>query len=252
MDLKSRVPESVKAIARPLVWRLSDMAARSRGTLSPPRRLAVQVPGDFVSVGREFLAYFRNLGHLRPDQRVLDVRCGPGRMAIPLTGYISAQGSYEGVDTWLEAVEWCSQNITARFGNFHFSLLEDSGPAGHGAFPYEDATFDFVIVCAISRLAESTFGSYVSEAGRLLRPGGTYLGTCFLRAATSTGATAGAAVAGPGLVENEGRLIFSEAQIREMLSSNGLALDAVYRGSWDGHPTPLSYQDIVVATKRDG
>src|SRR5271169_1165176 len=100
MDLKSRVPESVKAIARPLAWRLSDMAARSRGTLSPPRRLAVQVPGDFVSVGREFLAYFRNLGYLRPDQRVLDVLCGPGRMAIPLTGYLSAQGSYEGVDTW--------------------------------------------------------------------------------------------------------------------------------------------------------
>ena len=245
MGLRSRVPESVRAMARPVVWRLSDAAAKTRGTLVPPRRLVSQVPGEFGPVGREFLGYFRDLGHLLPNQRVLDIGCGPGRMAIPLTTYLSNQGSYEGVDTWSEAVEWCQENITPRFGNFGFRSIENLGPVSGSTdasiasvtFPFEDGSFEFAILVAISQLDERTFRSYMSEAGRLLGPGGTYLGTCFLRDGS------------PGQGEPEDRLYVSETELQKLLGSRGLRLDAVYRGRWDNHPDPLSYQDIVVATK---
>jgi SAM-dependent methyltransferase len=234
MTLRSLVPESVKAKARPIFWRLSDAATKSRGTLMPPRRLLSQVPGEFVSVGREFTGYFRNLGHLRPDQRVLDIGCGPGRMAIPLTSFLSADGSYEGVDAWSDAVEWCEKNITPRFGNFGFRTIDDVGPGGAVTFPYEDASFDFAILGAISRLDPSTFSAYVSEAGRLLKPDGTYLGTCF--------------VIKEGHTREEG-VRFTETELRELFGSKGLRIEAIYPGSWDDEPNPLSYQDLVVARK---
>jgi SAM-dependent methyltransferase len=249
VDLKSRVTESVKAIARPVIWRLSDASAKSRGKLLPPRRLVSRVPGDFVSVGREFVAHFRDLGHLRPDQRVLDIACGPGRIAIPLTGFLSAQGSYEGVDNWPEAVEWCHKNITPRFENFGFRVIGgDRTSEGGNAlsnFPFEDATFDFAALGAISRIDETTFRAWVSEAGRVLRPGGTYMGTCFV-SESADHAHSSVPASGSGDV---GRTSFSEAELGDLLSSGGLNLRALYRGSWNGHPTPLSYQDIIVATK---
>ena len=256
MDLKSRVPEGLKAIARPLAWRLSDTASKLRGSFMPPRRLVVQVPGDFRSVGHEFLGYFQSLGNLSPDQRILDIGCGPGRMAIPLTNFLSAKGSYEGIDTWTEGVDWCATNITPRFGNFHFSALDDPGPGEKTRFPFEDATFDFAILGALSRLDEFTFRSYVNEAGRVLRPGGTYLGTSFVRstdpdAEHSAEHWAGHS-AGPATqaVADQGRLIFSKQQIEELFGSSGLILDAIYPGRWDGDPAALSYQDILIAKKK--
>jgi SAM-dependent methyltransferase len=239
MALKSRVPESLKAKIRPIVWGLSDAATKTRGTLMPPRRLLSQVPGEFVSVGREFTGYFRTLGHLRPDQRVLDIGCGPGRMAIPLTVFLSGDGSYEGVDTWSEAVEWCSKNITPRFRHFGFRVIDDVGPDGAVTFPYKDASFDFAILGAISRLDPSTFSAYVSEAGRLLKPGGTYLGTFFLLKEPS----------GAGLPKREDGVRFTETELRELFGSKGLRVEAIYPGSWDDDPNPLSYQDLVVARK---
>jgi SAM-dependent methyltransferase len=210
----------------------------------------VQVPGDFKSVGREFLGYFQSLGNLRPDQRILDIGCGPGRMAIPLTHFLSAKGSYEGIDTWTEGVDWCATNITPRFGNFHFSALDDPGPDGEASFPFEDATFDFAILGALSRLDEPTFRSYVNEAGRVLRPGGTYLGTSFIRSPSPESEQSGEQTS-EAAVDHGGRLIFTKQQIAELLGSSGLLLAAIYPGSWDGHPAALSYQDILIA-KKDG
>jgi SAM-dependent methyltransferase len=251
MEFKSRVPKSMKAMARPVVWRVSDAMASIRGELLPPRRLVSQVPGNFQQVGSEFLGHVTTLGGLLPDKRVLDIGCGPGRIAIPLTGYLSAGGSYEGVDTWSEAVDWCSAHITPRFDNFRFTSLGVG--ANGGKFPFADAEFDCAVLCAISRLDETTFRSYLLEAGRLLRSGGVYFGTCFLsydpdpddpghdhrkRPASRSSSS------GP-----QSPFVFSEEDIETVLATCGLRIESVHRGAWAGHPSPLSYQDVIVAIK---
>jgi SAM-dependent methyltransferase len=244
-DYRSRLPGGLKALARPLVWRISDAVTSVRGELLPPRRLVSQVPGDFRKVGREFLSHFTTLAGFRPDQRVIDIGCGPGRMAIPLTGYMSAEGRYEGADTWSEAVEWCASRITPGFANFRFTSLD--GGSGIPEFPFADGEFDFAIVCSISRLDEKTFRKYVLEAGRLLRQGGIYFGTCFVSVdpADDPGTRPQTAMTGAA----EPPFVFSQDQIEAVLGSAGLRIEQLHRGSWAGHPAPLSYQDVIVAVR---
>ena len=65
-------------------------------------------PGEFRALGEHFLGLFRNLGNLAPTDRVLDVGCGSGRIAAPLTVFLDpARGSYEGFDITEPGVSWC-------------------------------------------------------------------------------------------------------------------------------------------------
>ena len=69
-----------------------DWTLRRRHPLSPPRRLLHGI-GSSPEVGETFLRHFRELADLRPDERVLDVGCGVGRMAVPLAGYLRPAGT---------------------------------------------------------------------------------------------------------------------------------------------------------------
>jgi SAM-dependent methyltransferase len=89
----------------------------------PPRRLDFVGHSDFVETGDEFLGHFVELGGLQPNHKVLDVGCGIGRMARPLAGYLSAEGSYDGFDVNREGIGWCRRRY-ARHPNFHFKIAD--------------------------------------------------------------------------------------------------------------------------------
>lgn len=236
VSLESAARATVKRVARPIVWMASDLVSSLRGELIPPRKLRAGVPGDFREVGRQFLGYFRDLAGLRPDHSVLDIGCGPGRMAIPLTGYLSARGSYLGIDTWAEAVEWCTRNITSRHPNFRFDAI--SVPSESGDRRVGAGQFDLVILGAISKLDMGAFRAYLDTAGSALHDGGRYVGTCFV---VGDGPEPGPEPAHP--------VTFGEAELHDVMSRAGLSIDSVHRGSWSGHRDALSYQDVIVATK---
>jgi SAM-dependent methyltransferase len=247
MDPKSRVPKNLRHAARPVVWAVSDLKTSLKGELLPPRRLRSEVPGDFKKVGPEFLGHLIELGGLRPEHRLLDVGCGPGRMAIPLTGYLKEPGGYEGVDTWPEAVAWCSAKITPRFSNFHFSVLASATGIDDPwrsirpeqgeqiTFPCDPSSFDFAIVCAISKLSGATFQRFVLEAGRSLRQGGCYVGTCFVVPAARP--------------TEPHPVTFTEEELHALFGHAGMEIEVIHPGSWNGHPNPLSYQDLIIARK---
>src|SRR3954471_21980999 len=92
--------------------------------LIPPDSLNFVGGGSFKAVGEEFKGHFVKLGGLRPEHRVLDIGCGIGRMAIPLTQYLSAKGSYEGFDPVKLGIDWCQEKITPLYPNFRFQTVD--------------------------------------------------------------------------------------------------------------------------------
>ena len=63
---------------------------KDKDSMIPPKSMIFVGLGDFEKIGLEYKNHFIELAHLQPNHRVLDVGCGIGRMAIPLTNYLSA------------------------------------------------------------------------------------------------------------------------------------------------------------------
>lgn len=95
-----------------------------RDVLTPPQSKIFVGDGDCKAVGEEFRQHFIDLCALKPDDAVLEVGCGIGRIAVPLTRYLSAKGSYEGFDPVPAGIAWCQQHITPRYPNFRFRQIQ--------------------------------------------------------------------------------------------------------------------------------
>src|SRR5262249_42745118 len=115
----------------------------------PPNRLRFVGAGDFRAVGDEMVKLLTIVGGLQPDDRVLDIGCGVGRVPLPLTRVLTA--TYDGFDVVKSAVRWCERNITPRPPSFRFhhanlynSFYNRRGvSASRYRFPFDDASFDF-------------------------------------------------------------------------------------------------------------
>lgn len=248
-----------------------DGLAGRRDALTPPRNLLFVGRGDFKAIGREFLTYFVELGGLKPDHRVLDVGSGIGRMAVPLTGYLSPQGQYRGIEIVEEGTRWCRETITPRFPNFQFlradvynKLYHPKGryQAKEYRFPFEDASFDFVFLTSVfTHMFPADTANYLSEVSRVLHPAGRCLATFFLLNDESHPLVARGASTLPFTVEGsdyrtisaeipEEAIALEEQFVRELYQSNRLSmLEPIHYGSWCGRTAYLSYQDIVMSEK---
>merc|ERR1711879_60740 len=119
----------------------------------PSKSLVFIGGGDFDKTGDEFLEHFIKIGKLKPDDKVLDIGSGIGRMTIPLTTYLSPKAEYWGMDIVKYGIKWCQSRITPRFNNFkfiHSNIFNfHYNPNGKGKavdykFPFEDNHFDFI------------------------------------------------------------------------------------------------------------
>lgn len=165
-----------------------DAIRGDRDPLLPPRRLGL--PGQGRAIGRRVrdVALVDAAG-LEPTHRVLDVGCGPGRNAAPLTRYLD-RGSYEGFDVMPEAIAWAQRRITPRHPAFRFELIDlrnasynPSGavPAAEFRFPYPDESFDVVFAISVyTHLRPFETEHYLRETARVLKPGGRTASSFFL------------------------------------------------------------------------
>ncbi|MCV6962702.1 class I SAM-dependent methyltransferase [Mycobacterium intermedium] len=237
----------------------------------PPKSLQRFVGGAYEEVGAEFRGYLIDLCGLKPDEAVLDVGCGSGRMALPLTGYLSSQGRYAGFDISEKAITWCKENITASHPNFEFEVADIYNslynPKGKYqsldfVFPYPDASFDVVFLTSVfTHMFPPDVEHYLDEIVRVLKPGGRSLCTYFLLDDEALALTA----AGKGVHnfqhERDGYrtihtkrpeegIAFPVDYIRGLYEQRGLTIQEPLRfGSWSGRKEHLSFQDIVIATK---
>jgi SAM-dependent methyltransferase len=246
---------------------LRDTVSRRRDRLTPPRRLDFVGHSDFAATGDEFLAHFVELGGLQPDERVLDVGCGIGRMARPLAGYLSSDGSYDGFDVNRDGIAWCRRRYR-RHPNFRFQVADlfNARYNPHGAqradeyrFPYDDASFDFVVATSVfTHLLEADAVRYVAECARVLAPAGRLFATFFLLDET-TRALIEEGTSGLAFLDVHERVAildeelpeeavaYDDEWVFEALRSNQLELSAQHPGSWSGREEPVSFQDIVIA-----
>ncbi len=249
--------------ATALRLRAADALDRARGRhdpLVPPRRLWGTVgQGDFAAVGDEFLGHLVALAGLTPDDDVLDVGCGIGRIARPLAGFLDG-GSYAGFDVDERAIAWCRARYPADRFRFDVAELRNAryrpdGPrdASTFRFPYPDDSFDVAVMTSVlTHLLAPEADRYLAETLRVLRPGGRLLATFFLlddgsraalregRAAIAFRAPEGAvAVADPSLPEEA--VAYDEGWVRERVD-----VRAIEPGTWRGD-AGRSFQDILLS-----
>lgn len=266
-------PNSLKPILKAAYYFPSDLIARltGRDRMTPPRSMIFVGDGDFVKIGQEFKTYFVELADLQPSDRVLDVGSGIGRMAIPLTNYLSQEGEYWGFDIVEKGVEWCQDHISPRFRNFHFQhsdvynkLYNPNGriQAQNFQFPFANESFDFVLLTSVfTHMLPSDLENYLSEIARVLKTEGKCLITFFLLTEASeelvrsdhstldfrfkVGACLTIDESTP-----EKAVAYKQEFVERLFGQYGLKINQpIHHGSWCKGDGSLPYQDLVVATK---
>jgi SAM-dependent methyltransferase len=264
----------VRELARRLLYAPVDLFESLTGRCPPgvpPRGLRFVGAGDYLAVGREFRDLLLEHCELRPSSQVLDVGCGIGRLAVPLTGVLSREGSYHGFDVSRPAIRWTSRHISRDHPNFHFEHLDvrnrDYNPGGVIdprllTFPWPDQRFDIAMAVSLfTHMLAEPAARYVAETARVLRPGGVLLATFFLLNDESReliqrglGSYAFRHRVGTNLVEDprtpEAAVAHDENEIVALLEGAGLDVDRpILSGAWCGRHEFRSFQDVVVARR---
>jgi SAM-dependent methyltransferase len=175
--ISKHLPDSL----RPLALRISlSIPANPFSSSLRPSRILTHNYGIYDNEAAKHRLLRRFIEHgLKTDSKVLDVGCGIGKVAVPLTEYLDANGGYEGFDIVSQGIKWCKRRIETRYPNFHFQLVDVYNkfynPKGkikpsEFLFPYEDNTFDFVILTSVfTHMITQDFNHYLSQITRVLK-----------------------------------------------------------------------------------
>ena len=242
--------------------------------LVPPMRMRrlVGPENGYRDAGDEFLKIFIGIGGLKPNDRVLDVGCGMGRMARALATYLNKQGSYEGFDIVEKEIRWANRAFESRFPNFHFQLADmynkEYNPKGRFKaseyrFPYYDNSFDFVFLTSVfTHMLPEDMENYFAEISRVLKSQGRCLISCFLLNENSLKQIGTKdslmnfqyEIDGYRTVNKErpeAAIAYFEKTMLGYFNRNKLKVDGpIHYGSWCKSKSPLTFQDVVVSIKQ--
>ena len=125
-----------------------------------------------------------------PGSKLLDLGCGDGVLAFPLARLLGPQGEYRGIDLQAEWITWLQENVTPRWPNFRFDLIDIRNsyynPSGairprEVRFPYPGDYFDVVVANhVLMYLLAEELTQYLAEIYRMTAPGGVCYATAFI------------------------------------------------------------------------
>lgn len=262
----------LKKILRPIFSLVFDKVTKKNNPMIPPPELDFVGGDNFEANGKKFFGYFTDLGALKPDEKVLDVGCGIGRMAIPLTTYLSKNGEYHGFDIVKKGIDWCQEKITVKYPQFHFQLADIYNkmynPDGklissEYKFPYDSDYFDFVFLTSVfTHMYSKDIENYLFEISRVMKKGGRALITFFIlndesirliglgKSTQKINFKIDQYSSSASSNINERAIGFDEKYIRNILKQNNLTIDgSIYYGSWCGRSNFKCYQDIIIVIK---
>lgn len=254
--------------ARRLYYLPSDLL-RSSKDLVPPRGLIYTGSGDFKRQGADLLKLALQQGKLQPDHQVLDIGCGIGRFAIPLTRYLDGAGRYFGFDVVRVGIDWCQKNITSRFPEFQFEYIPLSNDlyrsggkdAASFIFPYQSQIFDRVFLFSVfTHMQPAEVANYLQEISRVLKPGGMVLATFFLIDQTEK-QMSNSDFCFPHAQRNHylmnkkvkaANVAFKGYFIQDLAVNNNLEILDIYDGWWwrKKREEDINFQDVVVLKKK--
>lgn len=159
--------------------------AGDRATASPARHTEGRTIrwARLYDVGTTLLSFGRasalrrrtvELASIGPGERILDVGCGPGRLAILAGNIAGPAGEIRGIDPAPEMVELARRNA-ARAGvsvRFEVGVIE--------TLPYPDNHFDVVLASLmLHHLPDKLKHPGLAEVYRVLRPSGRFVAVDF-------------------------------------------------------------------------
>jgi SAM-dependent methyltransferase len=215
------------------------------------------------------LAAYQRYSPLRVGHDVLEIGCGVGRDAIPLTRVLGQTGSYVGVDVSGPSIAWCQEHITARHPNFAFAH-----PDIHSEFynaqgvlagteitlPVASSSVDRIILQSVfTHMFEPDITHFLREFHRVLRRDGLVFASFFvlgeesMRLATETPDvlkfthTHGDGCRVNDLGYLEAAVGYTPEALTRMVRRGGFTFDQpVHIGSWCGRTGVEDGQDVAI------
>lgn len=216
----------------------------------------------------------RQMAEFAPVERhssVLEIGCGIGRDAIPLTEVLTPPGRYIGIDIIEPSIAWCTREITARHPHFrfvHFDVHDDlHNPGGtittpEVRFPVDHGSVDRAFAHSVfTHMFEDEIVHYLRELRRVLGSGSTAMMSMFLTddhiRSSPIAPTAAIGISdawAPGCWVHDphrprAAVAFDRPALDRMSTAAGLPIRAVHEGNLSGlspEPHPLCGQDVVI------
>jgi len=242
--------------------RLSDPERRKE-----PWETIHHVGSHYSSTGQHAVDLLRAHAELGPDDHVLDIGCGNGRVTRPLVEALSPRGGYIGFDVSRAAIRYCRRRFGTERPDFEFHHIDIYNgvynPGGVVAetqtrFPCADGAITLAFANSVfTHLPLETIRRYLEETRRVLAPGGRAAFTAFVltpevRDWIATGQSSiplkpwrdGAMTVDPHWPENA--VAYDETVLREAIEAAGLTLDRVLVGDWRPARTYAGNQDMLI------
>jgi SAM-dependent methyltransferase len=127
-----------------------------------PQAMSIAVGGSYEALGEIEKELLVGVG-LKPDQTLLDVGCGSGRLAKALVPYLTS-GRFVGTDVVQELLDYARDGCPA---SWEFALVEEI------RIPFRDNTADMACFFSVfTHLLHEESYCYLLDARRVVKPGG--------------------------------------------------------------------------------
>jgi SAM-dependent methyltransferase len=225
------------------------------------------VGSNYRGTGQHAVDLLRVHADLGPEDRVLDIGCGNGRLTWPMVEGLSPKGGYVGFDVSWPAIRYCRRRFGAERPDFEFHHIDIHNgvynPRGVVAetetcFPCADGVITLAFANSVfTHLPIETIHRYLHETRRVLAPGGRAVFTAFVLTPQVRDWIAeghsflpfkpwgdGAMTVDPHWPENA--VAYDEEVLREAVEAAELTLDRVLVGRWRPDPTYGGSQDMLI------